>query len=418
MTCGRGEGFSRRASPSGMPEGGANVARAGSWASAAGGVLVRERRQDETGVGEVLRRGGAEVLGGERGVDAEDLVQRAVLAAEADEPGEDPGDRVCVVEAPHEAVARVRLGVGETAGRDRLGAKRGEGPEDLVAHGDRVLELLHAGAGRDELRVGARREVREELVDLLLGLDQLLVGVGRRAEGEVEEDVEGRPVLLGGREGGATEGDDDPGERRCRPGDVDRLRSLRRRLRGDLDGVAPALPGAPVLLDEGEDLRRVDVARDDDRRVLGPVPAVEERLRVGELVGHVLDVAEEAHRRVLVGVRREGGLAHRLEQLRHRLRAVLVVLAEDGARLRLERRLGVIEVLEAVRLDLEDLLEVLLGERHVVVRVVVGRVGVLPRAGLRQDRLVGVGRVRLRPAEHHVLEEVGEARLARLHLVA
>ena len=58
----------------------------------------------------------------------------------------------------------------------------------------------------------------------------------------------------------------------------------------------------------------IDVAGDDDRAVLGTVPAVEEDLAVGVLVGHVLDVGEEADRRVLVGVRRVRRVLHRLVQ--------------------------------------------------------------------------------------------------------
>ena len=89
--------------------------------------------------------------------------------------------------------------------------------------------------------------------------------------------------------------------------------------------------------------------------------------------------------------------------------------ARDSVLKRLDR---VVEVLEAVGLDLQDRLEVLAGESHVVVGEVVAGEGVLARAGLRQDRLVGLRRVGLRAAEHHVLEEVREARLARLDLVA
>ena len=62
--------------------------------------------------------------------------------------------------------------------------------------------------------------------------------------------------------------------------------------------------------------------------------------------------------------------------------AVLVVLAEDGARFGPEVFLGVAEVHEAVGLELEDGLEVFLGEGHVVVRVVVGGVGVLAAPAL------------------------------------
>ena len=213
------------------------------------------------------------------------------------------------------------------------------------------------------------------------------------------------------------EGDDDPGEGVRRPGHVRRNGTLRGRLGRDRGGEGALLPGAPVFLDEAESRGRVDVARHDDRRVLGPVPAVEERLRVRVLVGHVLDVLEEAHRRVLVGVDVERPVARDLVELRNRVRVVLVVLAEDGARLGLELGLAVLEVLEAVGLDFEHRLEVFLRERRVVVRVVVRRVRVLAGARARHDRLVLRRRVRLRPAEHHVLEEVGETGLAGLDLV-
>jgi hypothetical protein len=107
-----------------------------------------------------------------------------------------------------------------------------------------------------------------------------------------------------------------------------------------------------------------------------------------------------------------------LDQLLHRIGAVLVVFPEHGAGLRAEGRLGVLEILEAVRLDAQDGLEVFLGEGRVVVCVVVGGVRVLSSSGASQDRLVLLRRVALRPAEHHVLEEVRKARLARLDLIA
>ncbi len=256
-----------------------------------------------------------------------------------------------------------------------------------------------------------------EGVELLFLLDELLVEVRRWPEGQVEERVERRKVLLLLREGRSVETDDDPRKSVGRPGNVGVHRTLRGRLLRDGDGVRALLPPAPVLLDEREDRLGLHVPGDDDRRVLGTVPAVEEGLRVRVLVGHVLDVLEEAHRRVLVRVDLEGLVARDLVDLLDRVRAVLVVLAENGARLGLERRLVVREVLEPVGLDLQHRLEVFLRERRVVVRVVVRRVGVLLGARARHDRLVLLRRVLLRPAKHHVLEEVGEAGLAGLDLV-
>ncbi len=110
-------------------------------------------------------------------------------------------------------------------------------------------------------------------------------------------------------------------------------------------------------------------------------------------------------------------VALNLDQFADRVRAVLVVLAQNRARLGLEVLDGVLEVLKTVRLDLENLLEIGLRERGVVVRVVVGGVGVLPRARLGENRFVLGRRVLLGAAEHHVLEEVSKAGLARLDLV-
>jgi len=98
--------------------------------------------------------------------------------------------------------------------------------------------------------------------------------------------------------------------------------------------------------------------------------------------------------------------------------ALFVVLAQHRARLGLERGFAVFQVLEAVGLDLQHGLQVLPGEGGVVIGEVVAGVGVLARAGLGDDVLVLLRRVGAGAAEHHVLEEVGEARLARLDLVA
>ncbi len=107
-----------------------------------------------------------------------------------------------------------------------------------------------------------------------------------------------------------------------------------------------------------------------------------------------------------------------LFELDEGVRAVLVVFAQDRPRLGLEGGWVVGKVFEAIGLDFQHELEVLIGKRRVVIGVIVGRVRVLTRADSSQDLLVLVGRVELRPAEHHVFEEMGEARLARLDLIA
>ena len=326
-------------------------------------------------------------------------------------------DRLGVVERSQQRVARVGLRVLHPLRVKRHDAGLGEGAQDAVADVARVLGLLDPGVDREQVGVAVRREEGAELVDLLLVLHQALVERRGGAESQVAEHVERRPLAARLAEGGRAERDTHPGQRRRRPRHVGHDRSLGRRLARHVHRVAPRLPGAPVLLDQREHLVGPHVARHDHGRVLGPVPAVEERLRVVELVGHVLDVLQETHAGVAIGVGPEGVVALHFDELLDRVGAVLVVLAEHGPRLGLERLYRVLEVLEAIGLDLQDRLEVLAREGRVVVGEVVAGEGVLASAGLGQDRLVRLGRERLRPPEHHVLEEVSEARLAGLHLV-
>ena len=119
-----------------------------------------------------------------------------------------------------------------------------------------------------------------------------------------------------------------------------------------------------------------------------------------------------------VGMGGVRGLQHLLGQLLLGVGGALLVLAEDGAGLGAEGGVVVVEVLEAVRLVLDDggqrlgrPVQVVHG--HVELRV---RIGVEAQPG---DRCVVVlGGVLLRAAEHHVLEEVRVAGAARLGLVA
>ena len=178
------------------------------------------------------------------------------------------------------------------------------------------------------------------------------------------------------------------------------------------------LPSTPVLLDHRQHLLGGHVAGHDDGRELRAVPALEEHFRVLVLVRHVLDVGDEAHRRVLVGVGLEEMIALHLEELPNRVRAVLVVFAENRARFGLEVRLRVGEMLKHVSVERENSLGVLLRERGVVVRGVVAGAGVVARAGLAHDLAKLLRRGVRRAAEHQVLEEMRETRLARLDLVA
>ena len=134
--------------------------------------------------------------------------------------------------------------------------------------------------------------------------------------------------------------------------------------------------------------------------------------------GHGLDVGQQPDGRVLVGMEQEGAVVQALAEQRDRVREVEVVLAQDRAGLRAVVGFRVLQVEEAVRLDLDDRLE-RVGARHDVVgRPVVGRERVRVGPHPLDHGVVGLGRIALRAAEHHVLEEVRVAGESRLHLVA
>lgn len=183
-------------------------------------------------------------------------------------------------------------------------------------------------------------------------------------------------------------------------------------------GLSARFPTAPVLLDELQDLIGRHVPRDHDRRVLWPVPPLEEHLRVRILVRHVLDVGYESHRRVLVGMRAVIRVSLYLQQFLNGIGAVLVVLAENRARLSLEVCFRVREVLERVSIERDDLLQMLFRKRRVILRVVVARACVVARAGLAHDLAILLRWIGRCATEHQVFEEVRETGFAGLHFVS
>ena len=209
-----------------------------------------------------------------------------------------------------------------------------------------------------------------------------------------------------------------PWQRFTRPWHVCINRASRRWLRRDGDLKRATFPLAPVFLDHSENVRCIHIACDDQCRFLGTIPAVEEYFRILILVGHVLDVLQESHRGVLIGVYLVGAVAHHFDQFRDRIGAVFVVLAQHCTRFGLEWLFVIRQILETISFDLEHGLQVFFCKRRVVIRVVVCGVGVLARAHLGEDRDILFRRICFGPAKHHVLEEMGESGLARLDLIA
>src|SRR5262249_39046666 len=168
-------------------------------------------------------------------------------------------------------------------------------------------DLLYAGVDGGQRGVGVDRDRGRQAVDFLLPLYQAPIELRGRSQIEVVEGVQGRQVLLGFRKRWTVKGNGDYRQRVRLPLDVSVLRPLEGAFGGDRGFEAASLPGAPVFFDQANRLLGIHVSGDDQRGVLGAVPAIEEQLRVLELVGHVLDVFEEAHRGVLVGVGVERG---------------------------------------------------------------------------------------------------------------
>ena len=172
-----------------------------------------------------------------------------------------------------------------------------------------------------------------------------------------------------------------------------------------------------IFFREIEDLFRRYVADHDHRnvvrRVIGPVEALQVFLRPRR------DVGRPADDRELVGVRDVGSGA----DLFHQLADIVVVdpraaLGCDDAPLALDRLRVEFQVLQPLGLDLEDGFQGGSGEPVLVHRDVVRRVGVVLAAGRFHDA-VELARLQVLGAvEHHVLEEVRQARDARILVAA
>ena len=147
-------------------------------------------------------------------------------------------------------------------------------------------ELYFIGDGAS---ANAGPQTSGDRVYLLLLKHHALVGGRCRPEGELRNEVQSRGVLLGVGIAGHLVGDREP--RGGRDGPLDLLLWLD----GSGERVGAARPTAPVLLYQGLQLVRLHVAGDEDGRVLRAVKSVEELAGVGVLIGHGLDVGQEAH---------------------------------------------------------------------------------------------------------------------------
>ena len=137
--------------------------------------------------------------------------------------------------------------------------------------------------------------------------------------------------------------------------------------------IAAALPFAPVFVHQRAHCLRLHVAHHHDGGVLRPVVAVEELEAVIVLVGHVLDVFQEAHGGVLVGVAVEGGVVQHLVELAEPGFELFLLYSPSTARVSvLNSGSAYFRCLEAVGLHGEDGRQVFFGEDGVVAGEIVG----------------------------------------------
>src|SRR5690606_672265 len=178
------------------------------------------------------------------------------------------------------------------------------------------------------------------------------------------------------------------------------------------DLVRTAREVTEVLRDQLASLRRLEVAADREHGVVGCVVCAEELLDVLEACR--VEVLHRADHRVVIRMIR------RIHECLDALVPVAVRLVVDApAPLVLHDIALVVELLlrhrgkqpaESVALQPETQLEVVRGQRLVVVRAVQPGRAVQRAAGLLDQREVPHLRYVFRALEHHVLEQVGEPR--------
>ena len=351
-------------------------------------------------------------------VGAPQLIHDGHVAGEGDEAVEALRGALRRGQPGEEAVLQVGPDGVQAGLVHRLRLHLGDGAPDLVLDSRHIRRVLHHAEDAPQSRITAVAEVRAQELHALLVQHQLLVEGRGLAEGQWLDEGGGCHDDIVALEPVALEVHRQNGKRAALERHLQAALFGLLRLGGNLRGLVARLPVTVVLLDQLQRLVPVEIAHHHDHHVLRPVEAVEERLGVLELFRHLLDIFLEADGGVLVGVLVERDIGSRLEQREEWARPVLAELTVDSARLGLEVPLAVLEVLEAIALDVDDLGKIDVGDVEVVAgQVIAGeRVGIGPHGG--DDVVIHRAGVLLAAPEHHVLEEVSEAGDPVLHLVA
>ena len=172
-----------------------------------------------------------------------------------------------------------------------------------------------------------------------------------------------------------------------------------------------------VLVDPGVGLRRIEIADDDQHRVVRPVVG---RVKSDHVVerrrAQVLRIADHA---ATVRVHRVRFAIHQFVEHPVRLgQNALIVLADHDVALGVEVLLGDGQRAQAVGFGPQQRLEIVRRHDLVVVGDVVGGERVVEPADVLGEPVDRLGPGVLRPLEHQVLEEVREARATRRIVLA
>ena len=152
----------------------------------------------------------------------------------------------------------------------------------------------------------------------------------------------------------------------------------------------------------------IDITNDDDGGVFRSVPAIEELLRILQLIRHRFDVFYKAHRRVTVGVFGKSQRPCPLIRLRRGVGDILEILSFDCQCLSTKYRFRVFQILEPVGLNFDHLLQVGPGKGNVVVGEIVGRKCVRICTCFLHNIGIDIRGILFGSAKHHVLKKMGE----------
>ncbi len=229
---------------------------------------------------------------------------------------------------------------------------------------------------------------------------QLLIKIRVLAKGDRRQQIERGFVLLHVGIRRPAKRDIHQRQRFRGPVDVFLARFFLIALTWDFRDVAATLPGAEIFLDHRERVVVLHVTDQDNRRVLRPVVTTVELQAVIVLIRHVLDVFDEAHRGMRIGVELISRRAQHFEKLFFRRGAVLVELAEHGLCFGLVTVRWIFQMLKPIGFQFENLVEVVFGKYFVIDGAIVSRVGVVVRAGFLQNLVALVGVVMLAAASN------------------